>query len=99
MNVILLLPLSKVIYSFFQTLRKMKVAEFQGNDTASSLLFIPSRKIHPGVGNYKLLIQVTIEDSNYNVWGTRWRSGQTTRLPCESSRVQISLEPFLSTLQ
>jgi len=30
------------------TLRKMKVAEFQGNDTASSLLFIPSRKIHPG---------------------------------------------------
>ena len=23
-------------------------------------------------------------------WGTRWRSGRTTRLPHESSRVQIS---------
>ena len=31
--------------------------------------------------------------------GTRWRSGQATRLPCESSRVQVSSEPLLSTLQ
>ena len=29
--------------------------------------------------------------------GTRWRSGDATRLSCESSRVQISSEPFLST--